>query len=92
MMVSQRRSGIQVVADILRVNGSKTSIIYGANLNHAQGQKYLEVLVRHGLLECVSTGDGRYRYSTTEKGKELLELIESLEAFMEALEDKSLAA
>ncbi|MBI4337367.1 MAG: hypothetical protein HY683_06025, partial [Chloroflexi bacterium] len=41
MEIATRRSSLQVVADILRIGGTKTRMMYGANLSYAQTQKYL---------------------------------------------------
>lgn len=77
-----RRSSVEVIADILRINGSKTAIMYGANLSHAQTQKYLNMLIQHGLLAQTESGDRRV-YRTTERGRRLLHLIQTIESFVD---------
>jgi predicted transcriptional regulator len=59
--------------DILEVacNGAtKTEIVYRANLNFKQVQKFLDFLIKKGLL--VTSSNKRKRYMTTEKGKEFI--------------------
>ena len=79
MLFSDRRSSLAVAADILRINGSKTAIMYGGNLSYAQTQRYLRALMEQGLLEIVDVGTGRNAYQATDKGRKFLLLIDDLE-------------
>jgi predicted transcriptional regulator len=68
-----KRSTIGLIVDILEVacNGAtKTEIVYRANLNFKQVQKFLDFLIKKGLL--VTSSNKRKRYMTTEKGKEFI--------------------
>ena len=38
MLQGDRRSKLQVAADMLRIRGSKTAIMYGANLSYSLNQ------------------------------------------------------
>ena len=61
------------MVDILTIASEparRTKILYRANLNHAQMQRYLDLLVRTGLL-AEHTGSSR-SYKTTEKGAEFV--------------------
>lgn len=79
MLLSNRRSTIEVAADILRINGSKTAIMYGGNLSYAQTQKYLRILTEQGFIELVDRGVRNRKYHSTEKGRKYLELIDRLQ-------------
>ncbi|MBI4336589.1 MAG: hypothetical protein HY683_01995, partial [Chloroflexi bacterium] len=83
--IATRRSSLQVVADILRIGGTKTRMMYGANLSYAQTQKYLELLVNFQLLEEVRSPNGRTTYVPSERGKKFLVLIDSMETFLDEL-------
>ena len=79
MLQGDRRSDLQLAADMLRSRGSKTAIMYGANLGYAQTQKYLSQLVDIGLLEVADGRNGRKQYGPTLKGQKFLALLERLE-------------
>ena len=81
-MFNHRRSDVEVAADILRIMGSKTAILYGANLSYTQAQKYIRRLGELSLIESVQTGKGRSQYRPTQKGQEFLGLVERLEALV----------
>lgn len=78
MLTGNRRSDLEVVADILRIKGSKTAIMYGANLSYAQTQEYLRLLAERGFIEVTDQGKRRH-YCATAKGMKLLELLHTLE-------------
>ena len=68
--LKERRSRMDIIADILSVAGEetkKTHIVYRANLNFARVDGYLQHLVDNGLIEKKSR-----EYKTTEKGEEFL--------------------
>ena len=79
MLLSHRRSDVEVIADMLRIRGSKTAIMYGANLSYTQIQKYLGLLTERKFIESVDKEKGRRHYRPTQRGRELLDLIEQLE-------------
>ena len=68
--VKERRSRMDIIADILSVAGEeakKTHIVYSANLNFARVGEYLQYLADKGLIAIMSR-----KYKTTEKGEEFL--------------------
>ncbi|MEM2975546.1 MAG: winged helix-turn-helix domain-containing protein [Candidatus Bathyarchaeia archaeon] len=72
-LLSERRSSVKVMVDILEIalkGAAKTEIVYRANLNFKHVQKYLDFLVKKGLLSVSS--NKRRKYLTTEKGKEFV--------------------
>ena len=81
-MLNHKRSDLEVAADILRISGSQTAIMYGANLSYAQTRKYLRQLAELALIESVERDNGRRHYHSTGKGQEFLQLIEKLEVLV----------
>ena len=89
--VSQRRSNIEIIADMLRVgeNGAgKTEIMYSANLSYSQIQKYLDYLVNQGFISKVNMDNTLIAYQVTDNGLKLLKAIDTL---MEMLEPRKQA-
>ena len=86
MLLGDRRADLQVVADMLRIRGTQTAIMYGANLSHIQTQKYLSLLVDIGLFEVADGIHGRQQYGPTLKGQEFLSLLEQLEELVSSPE------
>ncbi len=79
--VSQRRSNIEIIADMLRVgeNGAgKTEIMYSANMSYSQIQKYLEYLVNQGFVNKVDMDNTMVAYQVTDSGLRLLKAIDTL--------------
>jgi predicted transcriptional regulator len=77
----QRRSNIEIIADMLRVgeNGAgKTEIMYTANMSYSQIQKYLEYLVSQGFVNKVNMDNTMVAYQVTESGLKLLKAIDTL--------------
>jgi predicted transcriptional regulator len=77
-MINKRRSEIGILGEILMLARSgmkKTHIQYKANLSYVQLQNFLTFAVEKGLLETES-GNPNTTYRTTQKGIELLALIE----------------
>ncbi len=80
-ITGQRRSNIEIIADMLRVgeNGAgKTEIMYSANMSFSQIQKYLKYLVNHGFINKVNLDENMVAYQVTESGLKLLKTIDSL--------------
>ena len=80
MKVNQRRSNIEIIADMLKVgeNGAgKTKIMYGANLSYSQIQKYLGFLVSQGFIDKMEVGNPAVTYKVTDSGLKLLNTINS---------------
>lgn len=81
MKVNQRRSNIEIIAEMLKVgeNGAgKTKIMYNANLSYTQIQKYLGFLVAHGFIDKMQIGNPSVTYRITDNGLKLLNSINSV--------------
>ena len=81
MRVNQRRSDIEIIADMMKVgeNGAgKTQIMYGANMSYSQIQKYLGYLVGQGFIDKVKVGNPSVTYRVTDNGLKLLSLINNI--------------
>ena len=90
--VSQRRSNIEIIADMLRVgeNGAgKTEIMYSANMSYSQIQKYLDYLVNQGFVNKVNMDNTMVAYQVTDNGFKLLKAIDSLMEMLESTESQS---
>ena len=82
--MNNRRSNIEVVADMLRLGeAGKTEIMYSANMSYAQLQKYLTFLLHLGLIDKVTVGNPVVTYRVTRKG---LRLLRSIDSILETLE------
>jgi predicted transcriptional regulator len=80
-VTGQRRSNIEIIADMLRVgeNGAgKTEIMYTANMSYSQIQKYLKYLVAQGFISKVNVDDTMVAYQVTDSGLKLLKTIDTL--------------
>jgi len=85
MKMNNRRSNIEIIADMLRVgeNGAgKTEIMYSANMSYSQIQKYLGFLMSHGFINKVEVGNPVVTYHVTDIG---LKLLKSIDSVMEML-------
>ena len=83
-MLSNRRSSIEVIADMLRLGeAGKTEIMYSVNMSYAQLQKYLKFLLELNLIDKVTYGNPMVTYRVTEKG---LRLLRSIDNILETLE------
>lgn len=81
MKVGQRRSSIEIIAEMLKVgeNGAgKTRIMYGANMSYSQIQKYLGFLIGHEFIDEVKIGNPSVTYRVTDSGLKLLNSINSV--------------
>ena len=82
MYMSQRRSNLEIVAEILKIarkGAKKTRIVYGANMNFKMLDEYLEKLKKAGLIANSENNGGLIR--TTEKGAEYLQQFYNLQEF-----------
>ncbi len=85
----RNRSKIQIAADILEIakNGSrKTRIMYLGNLSFDLLQKYLDSLVKTGLIEIDERDEKTFK--ATEKGRRFLEDFRELQKYSEISETK----
>ncbi len=90
--VGQRRSNIEIIADMLRVgeNGAgKTEIMYTANMSYSQIQKYLEYLVNQGFINKVNMDNTMVAYQVTDSGLKLLKAIDTLMEMLESANSES---
>ncbi len=84
MKIEQRRSSIEVIADMLRLGeAGKTEIMYSANMSYHQLQKYLSFLLELGLIHKVTVGNPVVTYRVTRKGLRLLRNIDSILEMLE---------
>jgi predicted transcriptional regulator len=84
--MNERRSDVKIMVEILNIsfNGAKkTEIVYKANLNFRQAQKYLNFLAKKGLLAANISTRGRNKYQTTQKGKAFAERYEEIVELVE---------
>ncbi len=92
MRVNQRRSNIEIIAEMLKVgeNGAgKTKIMYNANLSYTQIQKYLGFLTSQGFIGKMEMGNPSVTYKVTESGLKLLESINGLMQMLGLNDDQS---
>ena len=90
--VGNRRSNIEIIADMLRVgeNGAgKTEIMYSANMSYSQIQKYLDYLVNQGFIARVNMDNTMIAYRVTDSGLKLLKAIDTLMALLEPKKEAS---
>jgi len=84
-----RRSRTELIIDILSEasgGANKTRIMYRANLNFLRFNRYFGELLDAGLVEVVDnpgSKSGVIVYRTTEKGRELLKVLEKAQRFIE---------
>ncbi len=85
--MSQKRSKLQVISQILRTcigkGAIKTRIVYTTNMNFHTVNSYLITLAEGGLIDVIR--QSRVTYRTTEKGLEALEHFEALEKLIPGL-------
>jgi len=85
MKIHNRRSNLEIIADMLRVgeNGAgKTEIMYSTNMSYSQIQKYLGFLMGNGYITKVEVGNPVVTYQVTNTG---LKLLKSIDSVMEML-------
>jgi len=81
----KKRSKYEIIHDVLdqcQTGSKKTWVMYRANLSYDLTTEYLEYLVKLGLVE---PKDGLYY--TTDKGKQLLELLKTWRQKKSELDD-----
>ncbi|MBL7119279.1 MAG: hypothetical protein ISS53_01190 [Dehalococcoidia bacterium] len=77
--MNNRRSNIEVMADILKLGqAGKTEIMYSANMSYRQLQRYLEFLTQRGFLEIIKVGNPVTTYKVNRRGLRLLKSIDNL--------------
>ncbi len=80
MPVGSRRSDLEIVRDILRMDpgGAPTQLRYDANLSYPQFQKYLAYLEQSHLVEMERKGPQIINVLVTDKGRRILRLLDGL--------------
>ncbi len=81
MRIGQRRSNIEIIADMVKVgeNGvGKTRIMYGANMSYSQIKKYLGFLISQGFIYQLKVGNPSVTYHVTDNGLKLLNSIQNV--------------
>lgn len=74
-----RRGKFEIIGEILSLTtepSAKTSVVYRANLNFSIVNRYLDLLLRNGLVRV--TGGSSKKYQITEKGLEFLDAFRNL--------------
>ena len=78
LKLEQRRSEIEIIADILRQHeAGKTEIMYHVGLSYYQLKRYMKRLLELGLINKQMAGQ-QLNYQVTRKGQHLLEEIDVL--------------
>jgi len=81
LKLSNRRSNIQIIAEMLRTGESgagKTRIMYNNNMSYTQLQKYMNFLLTRGFITEVQVGNPKVTYQLTDTGSILLKNIDSV--------------
>jgi predicted transcriptional regulator len=82
----RRRSRTDVIINILdeALSGAnKTRLMYRCNLNFTRFNRYMQMLLDAGLIECVNANpEGAALYKTTDKGRELLKILRKANEFL----------
>jgi predicted transcriptional regulator len=77
---------VEVIVEILSEaleGASKTRLMYRCNLNFGRFNCYLRELLDAGLIERVAANpDGLVLYRTTDKGRELLKILQKADEFL----------
>ena len=83
MKINNRRSNIEIIADMLRLGeAGKTEIMYSANMSYFQLQKYLNFLLQLKLIDKVTVGNPTVTYRVTRKGLKLLRNIDTIQQML----------
>lgn len=90
MKLNNRRSNIQIIAEMLRTgeNGAgKTKFMYNNNMSYSQLQKYMSFLITRGFIAEVQVGNPKVTYQVTDSGARLLKSINSVTEILGWLEE-----
>ena len=78
-MVGIRRSDMQIVQDILRMEtGAAAKLRLSANLSYSQLQQYVAFLEQLDLIELDRQSTRSLAFRVTDKGRQVLELLDTL--------------
>ncbi len=81
LKLSNRRSNIQIIAEMLRTGESgagKTKIMYNNNMSYSQVQKYMGFLLTRGFISEMFVGNPKVTYQVTDTGSKLLKSIDNV--------------
>lgn len=85
--MNNRRSNIEVMADILRLGtAGKTEIMYSANMSYRQLQQYLNFLTQREFIDTMKVGNPVTQYRVNKKG---LRLLRTIDVLLEMLNSKN---
>jgi len=88
MKIGNRRSNIEIIADMLRLGeAGKTEIMYSANMSYFQLHKYLNLLLQLKLIDKVTVGNPIVTYRVTRKGIRLLRNIDNIRQMLDLREE-----
>ncbi len=73
---------MMMVLSNLKERRTITQIMHIARLDTRTSSKYVQTLLKRGLIERVDDGEGRVCYTITEKGSRLLFLCEELKSML----------
>lgn len=80
-LLSERRDDFKIMVEILNIafnEAKKTEIVYKANLNFRQVERYLGFLMGKGLIATCVSLHGKNKYQTTQKGKAFVKRYEEI--------------
>ncbi|MEM2923893.1 MAG: winged helix-turn-helix domain-containing protein [Candidatus Nitrosocaldus sp.] len=80
-----KREGFDIMMMVLsnlKERRTITQIMHIARLDTRTSSKYVQTLLKRGLIERVDDGEGRVCYTITEKGSRLLFLCEELKSML----------
>lgn len=84
--MESRRNEIEIITDILEEAlkpRSKTRLMYSTNLSFFQANRYFTRLLEKGLMTKINGSNGGLTYyRTTEKGENLLKVLDRAVAFL----------
>ena len=79
MAVGTRRSDMEIIRDILRMDhGGTTELRFRANLSYLQLQKYLNFLEQSSLIELKRREGQVITFHVSDKGRQVLELLDAV--------------
>lgn len=82
MLEMQRRSWPEIIGDILEVAlvpTNKTRIMYSSKLSFGRFNRYFYDLLRRGFIEETNDSNERSVYKTSERGRDLLEVLRTVQ-------------
>ena len=81
MIFNNKRSESEIIFDLLssaKQDIKKTRLMYKTNMTYVQFVKYLDFLLEKDLLEGRNINEREQVYNITDKGKELIESLDTV--------------